>query len=49
MLVGGFASYSNNPVVVELCEAVEAFEDSVDPEFVLEFQEGTIAQPVADR
>lgn len=48
VLLGGFTSYSSNPVVVELCEAVEAFDDSVDPEFVLEFQEGTIAQPVAD-
>jgi pimeloyl-ACP methyl ester carboxylesterase len=48
VLVGAFATYSDNPVVVELCEAVEAFGDSVDPEFVVEFQESTIAQPVAE-
>jgi pimeloyl-ACP methyl ester carboxylesterase len=48
VLVGAFASYSDKPAVVELCEVVEAFGDSVDPGFVREFQESTIAQPVAD-
>lgn len=48
VLVGAFASYSDKPAVIEFCEVVDAFGDDVDPGFVREFQESTIAQPVAE-
>lgn len=40
-LIGGFADYAK-PAVEELRDAVFAFADAIDPEFVLAFQESTI-------
>jgi non-heme chloroperoxidase len=39
---------ANNEVMVELGEAVRTLEDPVSPEFVREFQESTIYQPVRE-
>jgi pimeloyl-ACP methyl ester carboxylesterase len=47
VLVGAFASYRRNTAVVTLWEsAVSQLTDPVDPAFVREFQESTLAQPV---
>lgn len=47
VLVGSFASLANSPVAQELWdEVVSEMEDPVDPGFVREFQESTLAQPV---
>jgi non-heme chloroperoxidase len=46
VLAGAFASYRNNPVVTEFWEsAVLKLTDPIDPAFVREFQESTLAQP----
>jgi pimeloyl-ACP methyl ester carboxylesterase len=47
MLAGSFAGYRANPVVVDLWEsAVSRLTDPIDPAFVREFQESTLARPV---
>lgn len=47
VLVGSFFSMANSPVPRELWESVvSTMEDPVDPAFVREFQESTLAQPV---
>jgi pimeloyl-ACP methyl ester carboxylesterase len=47
VLIGSFASYRNNPVLVEFWEsAVSRLTDPIDPAFVREFQESTLARPV---
>jgi non-heme chloroperoxidase len=46
VLVGSFPSYRDNPVVVDLVSTVSTLTDPVDPGFVREFQEGTLARPV---
>jgi pimeloyl-ACP methyl ester carboxylesterase len=47
VLVGAFPSYRDNPVVVDFWNsAVSQLTDPIDPGFVREFQEGTLAQPV---
>lgn len=46
VLVGSFASLAKSPAPRELWEAVSAMEDPVDPEFVREFQQSTLAQPM---
>jgi pimeloyl-ACP methyl ester carboxylesterase len=47
VLVGAFATYRSNPAVVEFWEsAVSQLTDPIDPGFVREFQESTLAQPV---
>ena len=47
VLVASFASLSNNPVAQELWDSVVSeMEDPVDPGFVREFQESTLAQAV---
>lgn len=48
-LIGGFADFRNNAGVAELAETVKQFTDPVDPEFVLAFQESTIADMVQQR
>lgn len=49
MLVGAFASYRNNPAVMEFWEhGVSTLTDPIDVGFVHEFQQSTLAQPVAD-
>ena len=48
VLVGAFASYRGNTELVTLWEStVSRLTDPVDPAFVREFQESTLAQPVA--
>lgn len=47
MILGSFAAYRGNPVVVELWESTLAtMTDPIDPAFVREFQQSTLAQPV---
>lgn len=47
VLAGTFAGYRGNPMVLELWEStVSKLTDPVDPGFVREFQEGTLAQPI---
>lgn len=47
VLIGSFASLAKNPVSRELWDSVvSTMEDPVDPDFVREFQESTLAQPV---
>lgn len=46
VLIGSFRAFHDNPGVLELQEAVSQFTDPVDPDFVREFQESCVAQPV---
>jgi pimeloyl-ACP methyl ester carboxylesterase len=47
VLVGSFATYRRNPAVVEFWESVVSkLTDPIDPGFVRQFQESTLAQPV---
>ena len=46
VLVGAFASLPKSPVARELSEMVSTMKDPVDPGFVREFQESTLARPV---
>jgi non-heme chloroperoxidase len=46
VLIGSFRAFHDNPVVLELREAVEQLSDPVDPDFVREFQESCVARPV---
>ncbi len=48
VLIGAFSRFDDNPGVLEMKPAVEALTDPVDPEFVWEFQESCVAQPVPD-
>jgi non-heme chloroperoxidase len=48
VLIGGFASY-DRPEIAEAMAAVNAFNDTVDPEFVLAFQESTVATMIPQR
>jgi pimeloyl-ACP methyl ester carboxylesterase len=49
VLTGTFATYRGNPDIVELWEAaVSRFTDPIDREFVREFQQSTLAQPVPE-
>jgi non-heme chloroperoxidase len=46
VLIGAFRAFHDNPGILELREATSQFTDPVDPEFVREFQESCVAQPV---
>ncbi len=46
VLMGAFAGDAENPIVVEVAEAVSMLTDPIDPGFVREFQVSTLAQPV---
>jgi len=47
VLAASFASYRQNPVVMEFWKsAVARLQDPIDPGFVREFQESTLAQPL---
>lgn len=46
VLIAAFASLPKSPVPRELSEVVATMQDPVDPGFVREFQESTLAQPV---
>lgn len=48
VLIGSAIMGAHNGVVAELAEAVDALNDPVPPDFVREFQESTIFQPVPD-
>ncbi len=49
VLVGAFHAYRGNPAVLEFWEsAVSRLADPIDPGFVREFQESTLAQPVPE-
>jgi non-heme chloroperoxidase len=48
-LIGAFADFQGNPGVIELAETVEAMSDPVDGEFVLTFQESTVARMIPQR
>jgi pimeloyl-ACP methyl ester carboxylesterase len=48
VLAGSFATFRDNPAVVDFWEsAISQLEDPIDPSFVREFQESTLAQPVS--
>ena len=48
VLAASFASYRDNPVVTELWESgMSTLTDPIDPAFVREFQESTLARPVS--
>jgi non-heme chloroperoxidase len=48
VLTGSFATYQSNPVVVDFWQSgVSHLTDPIDPGFVREFQESTLAQPVS--
>ena len=46
-LLGSFATLDGNPMAADLREAVAMLADPVDPLFAREFQESTLARPVA--
>ena len=46
VLIGALRAFRDNPDVLELHDAVSQLTDPVDPEFVREFQESCVAQPV---
>ncbi|WP_052367683.1 alpha/beta fold hydrolase [Algiphilus aromaticivorans] len=46
VLIAAFASLPKSPVPRELSEVVATMQDPVDPGFVREFQESTLAQPM---
>ena len=46
VLAGAFPGYRGNRVVADLVDAVTRLADPVDPAFVREFQESTIARPI---
>ena len=48
VLVGSFTCLGDLPVAEELRELLPTLEDPLDPGFVREFQESTLAQPVAE-
>ena len=45
-LLGSFFSFAENPGVAELTAAISAMTDPVDRQFVLEFQQSTLAQEI---
>src|SRR5690606_17283317 len=49
VLMGAFAGFQEKSAVAELADAVMAFEERVDPEFVLAFQESTFAEMIPQR
>jgi non-heme chloroperoxidase len=49
VLIGAFASFQDKPAVGELAAAVNAFDEHVDPEFALAFQESTFAELIPQR
>ena len=48
VLVGSFARFSGNPAVADLAAVAGELTDPLDPGFVREFQESTLAQPIAE-
>jgi non-heme chloroperoxidase len=49
VLAGAFAGYRDNPVIEEFFEsAIAPLTDPIDPAFVREFQQSTLAQPIPE-
>lgn len=49
VLAGAFAGYRDNPVIVEFSEsAIAPLTDPIDPAFVREFQQSTLAQSIPE-
>jgi pimeloyl-ACP methyl ester carboxylesterase len=46
VLIGSFIDFTGNPVIAELWSAVETLVDPIELDFVREFQEATLAQPI---
>jgi non-heme chloroperoxidase len=47
VLAGAFATFRGNPAMVDFCQGtISPLTDPIDPGFVREFQESTLAQPV---
>jgi pimeloyl-ACP methyl ester carboxylesterase len=46
VLMGSFTTYRGNPAVLELRDVVSKLTDPIDPGFVREFQQSTLARPV---
>lgn len=47
LTLGTFASYRNNPSFARFCESiVDTIKDPIDPAFVRDFQQSTLARPV---
>jgi non-heme chloroperoxidase len=46
LLIGSTTTWHGNPVIEEVWDAVSVLTDPIDPEFVREFQESTLARPV---
>jgi pimeloyl-ACP methyl ester carboxylesterase len=46
VLMGSFTTLRGNPGVADLRDAISRLTDPIDPGFVLEFQQSTLAQPV---
>jgi len=47
VLLGSLATYRDNPVIKELWQLVSELKDPIDPAFAREFQQSTLARPVA--
>ena len=47
VLVGSFAGYRDKPEMLEFAKTVASLADPIDPAFVREFQQSTLAKPVA--
>lgn len=48
VLAGAFASYANNPGLVDYCDTcISTLVDPIAPSVALEFQESTLARPIA--
>jgi pimeloyl-ACP methyl ester carboxylesterase len=48
VLIGAFATPTENPAVLEVAEVVDELVDPVDRDFVVEFQRSTLAHPVPE-
>ncbi|MEA2513530.1 MAG: hypothetical protein QOJ59_3017 [Thermomicrobiales bacterium] len=46
VVIGSFIDFAGNPVIAELWSAVETLVDPIELDFVREFQEATLAQPI---
>jgi non-heme chloroperoxidase len=48
VLIGGFISYNDIPALVEFNKLIGNLSDPIDPKFIMEFQQGTIANPLPE-
>lgn len=49
VLIGSFASFTDQPAMLEFKKVIDQLSDPVDPKFITDFQRGTIAGYVPDR